>query len=203
MSEASSDSIPSIRRDLLVFNAARMFDTENIAYTVVTNERPLSGIMTETDLCHYFSQKWPGKFTVREFMARDFMFAKSNYPAVHVAQAIVFRQPSVPVIDEELVGIVTLSDILSIGETTRRTVGRLTARPESDFALITTKDLMTLNPITTDAYADLAQAAQIVINKGIGSLPVVDDGANVVGLLTKHDIVKALGTIGRSLLLEA
>ncbi len=203
VSEASSDSIPSVRRDLLVFNAARMFDTENIAYAVVTNERPLSGIMTETDLCHYFSQKWPGKFTVSEFMARDFMFAKSNYPAVHVAQGIVFRQPSVPVIDEELVGIVTLSDILSIGETTPRTAGSLTARPESDFALVTTKDLMTLNPITTDQNADLAQAAQIIIKKGIGSLPVVDDEANVVGFLTKHDIVKALGTIGRSLLLEA
>lgn len=203
VSAASSDSMPSVRRDLLVFNAARMFDTENIAYTVVTNEKPLCGIMTETDLCHYFSQKWPRKFTVSEFMARDFIFAKSNYPAVHVAQGIVFRQPSVPVIDEELLGIVTLSDLLSIGEKVPTTSGRLTARPGSDFALITTKDLMTLNPITISESADLAQAAQIIINKGFGSLPVVDDGANVVGLLTKHDIVKALGTIGRKLLIEA
>ncbi len=203
VSEASSESIPFVRRDLLVFNAARMFDTENIAYTVVTNENPLSGIMTETDLCHYFSRKWPRKFKVSEFMARDFIFAKSNYPAVHVAQAIVFRQPSVPVIDEELVGILSLSDLLSIGEKTPKASGRLTAMPESDFALITTKDLMTVNPITTNENADLAQAAQIIINKGIGSLPVVDDDANVVGLLTKHDIVKALGAIGRSLILEA
>ncbi len=199
VAEASSESIPFVRRDLLVFNAARMFDTENIAYTVVTNENPLSGIMTETDLCHYFSRKWPRKFKVSDFMARDFIFAKSNYPAVHVAQAIVFRQPSVPVIDEELVGILSLSDLLSIGEKAPKASGRLTAVPESDFALITTKDLMTLNPITTNENADLAQAAQIIINKGIGSLPVVDDDANVVGLLTKHDIVKALGTIGRSL----
>ena len=203
VSEASSESIPFVRRDLPVFNAARMFDTENIAYTVVTNENPLSGIMTETDLCHYFSRKWPGKFKVGEFMERDFVFAKSNYPAVHVAQAIVFRQPSVPVIDEELVGILSLSDLLSIREKTPKASERLTAAPESDFALIATKDLMTLNPITTNENADLAQAAQIIINKGIGSLPVVDHDANVVGLLTKHDIVKALGAIGRSLLVEA
>ena len=202
VSEASSESIPYIRRDLLVFNAARMFDTENIAYTVVANEIPLTGIMTETDLCYYFSRKWPRKFKVREFMTRDFIFAKSNYPVVHVAQAIVYRQPSVPVVDEELVGILSLSDLLSIGEKAPKTGGRLTAKPERDFALITTKDLMTLNPITTNENVDLAQAAQIIINKGIGSLPVVDDEANVVGLLTKHDIVKALGTIGRSLLLE-
>ncbi len=204
VSEASTESIPTLRRDLPVFNAARLFDMENIAYTVVTNDKPLSGIMTETDLCHYFSRKWPRKFKVAELMARDFIFAKSSYPAVHVAHAIVFRQPSVPVMDEELVGILTLSDLLSIREKApKATHGRLTTKPESDVALITTKDLMTPNPITTDEDADLAQAAQIIINKGIGSLPVIDDELSVVGLLTKHDIVKALGRIGRNLALEA
>lgn len=204
VSEASSKSLKSLRRDLPVFNAARMFDTENIAYTVVTNDNPLSGIMTETDLCHYFSQKLPQKFRVRDFMERDFIFAKSNYPVMHVAQAIVFRQPSVPVIDEGLVGILTLSDLLSIAEKARKTVRwRLSSKPESDFALLATKDLMTPNPITAKEDADLAQAAQIIINKGVGSLPVIGSEAKVVGLLTKHTIVKALGTIGTYPLPEA
>jgi CBS domain-containing protein len=160
--------------------------------------------MTETDLCHYYSQKLPHKFKVADFMTSDFIFAKSNYPAVHVAHAIIFRQPSVPVIDEELVGILTLSDILSIREKApKATHGRLTTKPESDVALITTKELMTPNPITIYQDTDLAQAAQIIINKGIGSLPVTDKEPKVVGLLTKHDIVKALGTIGRNLIVEA
>lgn len=204
VSEASSKSLKSLRRDLPVFNAARMFDTENIAYSVVTNDNPLSGIMTETDLCHYFSQKWPQKFKVRDFMERDFIFAKSNYPVMHVAQAIVFRQSSVPVIDEGLVGILTLSDLLSIAEKARKTIRwRLSSKPESDFALLATKDLMTPNPITAKEDADLAQAAQIIINKGVGSLPVIGSEAKVVGLLTKHAIVKALGTIGTYPLPEA
>ena len=204
VSEASSKSLKSLRRDLPVFNAARMFDTENIAYSVVTNDNPLSGIMTETDLCHYFSQKWPQKFKVRDFMERDFIFAKSNYPVMHVAQAIVFRQSSVPVIDEGLVGILTLSDLLSIAEKARKTIRwRLSSKPESDFALLATKDLMTPNPITAKEHADLAQAAQIIINKGVGSLPVIGSEAKVVGLLTKHAIVKALGTIGTYPLPEA
>jgi len=204
VSEASTESIPTLRRNFPILNAARLFDTENLGYTVITNDNPLSGIMTETDLCHYYSQKWPHRFRVANFMTRDFIFAKSNYPAVHVAQAIVFRQPSVPVIDEELVGILTLSDILSIREKTpKATLGRLTAKPESEDALITTKELMTPNPIITYEDADLAQAAQIIINKGVGSLPVTDEDSNVVGLLSKHDIVKALGTIGTNLIVEA
>jgi len=204
VSEASSKSVPTIRANLPVFNAARMFDADNLAYAVVANENPLSGIMTETDLCHYYSQKWPGKFQVEDFMKGDFIFAKSSYSIVHVAHAIVFRQSSVPVIDEELVGILTLSDLLSIREKSpTSTSGRLNSRGEGDVALITTKDLMTRNPIMTYEKTDLAQAAQIIINKGIGSLPVIDAESKVVGLLSKHDIVRALGQIGRNLILEA
>ncbi|MGP8070080.1 MAG: CBS domain-containing protein [Candidatus Bathyarchaeia archaeon] len=203
VSEASSKSIPTIRVDVSVLNAARMFDTDNLAYAVVTNDNPLSGIITETDLCHYFSQKWPGKFRVTDFMRGDFIFAKSSYSVVHVAHAIVFRQPSVPVIDEELVGILTLSDILSIREKiSEGKTSRLHSSAKAELALATTKDLMTRNPITTHEGADLAQAAQILINKGVGSLPVIDNESKVVGLITKHDIVKALGQIDRNLILE-
>jgi CBS domain-containing protein len=200
VSEASSTSIPTLRSNLPVFNAARMFDTENLAYAVVTNDKPLSGVMTETDLCHYFSRKFPSKFRVLDFMTRDFIFAKSTYPVLHVAHAIAFRQPSVPVIDEELVGILTLSDLLSIREKLPQTGhGRITSDAGSEVALITTKDLMTLNPITTKEDVDLAHAAQIMLRKGVGSLPVTDSDSTVVGLLTKHDIVRALGRIGSNL----
>ena len=114
VSEASVQSIPTIRPYLPVFNAARLFDTENLAYTVVTNDKPLAGIVTETDLCQYFGKRSTAKFKVSEFMSSDFIFAKSTYPIIHVAQAILFRQPGVPVIDEELVGMLTLSDLLAI-----------------------------------------------------------------------------------------
>jgi CBS domain-containing protein len=204
VSEAASKSIPTIRADLPVFNAARMFDTENLSYAIISNDKPVSGIVTDTDLCHYFARKFPNKFKVHEFMTRDFVFAKSSYPVIHVAHAIVFRQPSVPVIDEELVGILTLSDLLHIKEKAPAHHRlSLHAQPQNDAALLTTKELMTKNPITTSEDADLAQAAQTIINKGIGSLPVVDVNSRVIGLLSKHDVVRALGRIGTSLSSEA
>ena len=143
--------------------------------------------------------KIPRRFKVKEFITGDFIFAKSTYPIIHVAHDIVYRQPSVPVIDEELVGIVTLSDLLSIREKAPdHRIFSFGSRVGNDAALITTKDLMTQKPITTDDETDLAQAAQIIINKGISSLPVVDKESCVIGLLTKHDIVRALGRIGRT-----
>ena len=204
VSEATSKSIPTIKPDFPVFNAARMFDIENLAYSVVTGEPPLSGIITETDLCYYFSQKWPGKFKVRDLALGDFIFAKSSYPVVHVAQAIVYKQPSVPVIDEELVGILTLTDLLSIREKVPEVMHShlFGSKRGNETALIRTGDLMTRDPVTTIPESDLAQAAHIITTKGIGSLPVVDNERKVVGLLTKHDIVKALGRLGRSITIE-
>lgn len=202
VSEASTQSIPTIRPFLPVFNAARMFDTENLAYTVVTNDKPLLGIITETDLCRYFGEKSTAKFKVSEFMSSDFIFAKSTYPIIHVAQAIVFRQPGVPVIDEELVGMVTLSDLLAIREKAPKAVhGRISKR-ENDAALTTTKDLMTKNPVTVPEDMDLVQTARLMIEKGISSLPVLDQSKKVVGLLTKHDIVRALGRSNKGPTLE-
>jgi CBS domain-containing protein len=204
VSEASCEPIRALRPDLPVLNAARMFDTENLVYAIIEqDDKPVAGIMTETDLCHYFARKFPGKFKVDEFMTRDFVFAKSSYPIVHVAHDIVFRQPCVPVIDEGLVGVVTLSDLLSIRERTPLRRFILGSNAGDDTALITTKDLMTQDPVTTRDDVDLAQAAQIIINKGISSLPVIGGTSRVIGLITKHDIVRALGRVGRSLTLEA
>ena len=49
----------------------------------------------------------------------------------------------------------------------------------------------------------MAQAAQIIINKGISSVPVLDSVSRMVGLLTKRDVVKALGQVGKDIILEA
>ena len=204
VSEASSKSMPEIREDLPVFNAARLFDIENLTCAIVTNEHPFIGIITETDLCNYFSRRIPNTFKVSDFMTRDFIFAKSSYPVVHVAQAIVFKQPSVPVIDEGLVGILTLSDLLSIGQKRHDSMQRLvfSSGNGKEVAMLTTRDLMTRDPIFAKQDDDLAQAAQTIVRKGIGSLPVLDNEGTVVGLLNKHDIVKALGRVGKPLDLE-
>jgi len=205
VSEASSKSMPEIREDLPVFNAARLFDIENLTCAIVTNEHPFIGIITETDLCNYFSRRIPNTFKVSDFMTRDFIFAKSSYPVVHVAQAIVFKQPSVPVIDEGLVGILTLSDLLLIGQDRQGSMEHrlvFSSGNGKEVAMLTTRDLMTRDPIFAKQDDDLAQAAQTIVRKGIGSLPVLDNEGTVVGLLSKHDILRALGRVGKPLDLE-
>jgi acetoin utilization protein AcuB len=54
------------------------------------------------------------------------------------------------------------------------------------------RDVMTWSVVTTDPEASLVQAGWTMFQRRIGSLPVVDN-ARLVGILTEHDVLGALG----------
>jgi acetoin utilization protein AcuB len=54
--------------------------------------------------------------------------------------------------------------------------------------------IMTRNPVTVDAEAGLDEAAARMLEAGVSCLPVVD-GGRLVGVLTRKDL---LGAIGRA-----
>lgn len=54
------------------------------------------------------------------------------------------------------------------------------------------REIMKHNPITVTREADLTEAAQIMSNNRISGLPVVNSVDNLVGIVTKTDITKAL-----------
>jgi CBS domain-containing protein len=193
VAEACDYSYHKVTSASPVTEVARLFDTENVSCAIVSENELISGILTETDLCRYFSSHSPSCMKVNDFMMKEFLHAKSTYPIIHVAHMIVNKQPSVPVIDENLVGILTLSDFLSIQDGRLDDCNKRTNGKKNDAALLPTKELMTRSPFTVLPCDDLIEAARIVINKQVCALPVVENDSEVVGLLTKHDIVRALG----------
>ena len=52
-------------------------------------------------------------------------------------------------------------------------------------------EIMTRDVVTVPPTAALAEAARLLLDKGIGGLPVVDDGGRVVGIVTKTDLTAA------------
>ena len=50
---------------------------------------------------------------------------------------------------------------------------------------------MTGNPVTTTPDVAVTQAAALMLERHVGSLPVIDNGA-LVGIVTDRDAVKAL-----------
>ena len=91
----------------------------------------------------------------------------------------------VPVIDEEenLVGLVTLTDVLAATDSILRDdKSRLHAKE------IKVGDIMVRDVATIDEHASLRQAALFIEKHQIGCLPVVTDG-NLRGIVTDSDFV--------------
>jgi len=56
---------------------------------------------------------------------------------------------------------------------------------------MTAEDLAQSNVVTIRADADLGEVAAVMADENVHHLPVMDDGS-VVGMISKHDVIKAL-----------
>ena len=54
------------------------------------------------------------------------------------------------------------------------------------------KNIMTANPMTVKPSDTVEQAALIMLDNKIGGLPVVEDSGKLVGIISDHDVFKAL-----------
>ncbi len=94
-----------------------------------------------------------------------------------------------PVVDgEKVVGILTQSDIQKVSPTKATSLSIF----EINYLLtkLTVKDAMSKNVTTIKADSLLEEAAVIMREKRIGTLPVVEDG-KLVGIITESDIFDA------------
>jgi len=91
-----------------------------------------------------------------------------------------------PVVDRELIGIITYSDILrhvpvSAEESDEATRVLLTQR--------TVREVMTYSPTTINPSATIQEAAERMLEYQVSGLPVVRNG-KVVGMITESDIFR-------------
>jgi len=98
----------------------------------------------------------------------------------------------------EVVNIMANSKISSIIITDKeRVIGILTERdlikkvllPGKSLSKVKLGDIMTSDPMSVNSHTDLAEASQMMRDKGIRHLPVIDN-EKLVGLVTQTDIVK-------------
>ena len=59
---------------------------------------------------------------------------------------------------------------------------------------ITVKEIMTRNVVTVPATMPITEVAQVLSDKRITGLPVVDEREQVVGVLSEYDIISRQGT---------
>jgi CBS domain-containing protein len=176
---------------------------------VDNNKQDLKGIITKSDLANTYATYYKEKNSVEGYMTKDVLTITPDEPIHMVLLLMINSKVSriVVVRDEKPVGIVTGRDLLPVSALFmtaayavywRTREDLIALRKEQKFLpsgiknIFLAREIMKHNPITVTRDSDLTEAAQIMSNNRISGLPVVNSVDNLVGIVTKTDITKAL-----------
>jgi CBS domain-containing protein len=137
---------------------------------------------------------------IKDMMTKNPFSIEQDTPVGTAIDFMVERKiRHLPVVDERgaVVGVVTDRDLRNaalapaveqyLSKAARRRLRGIGATLES----LRVRDIMTCNPITTRPDVPVSQAAALMLEKRIGSLPVIEDG-KLIGIVTDRDAVRAL-----------
>jgi CBS domain-containing protein len=193
--------------------ARMMLEKKISSIIVVDNKGDLKGIFTKSDLVDAYARYYPRKLKVDQYMTKKVITVAPDENLHMILLLMSDNQISrVTVVrDNKLIGIVTGHDLLPVsilfgtGPFGTGTDGRywttqeLEARrqahrfiPTGIKAIFLARDIMKYEPITITKGSDLVEAAQIMTNNIISGIPVVENDGDLVGIITKTDIVKGI-----------
>jgi len=128
---------------------------------------------------------------VREMMATDIEVVDRNDNLLAVEARMATKQlRHLPVLEQgEVVGIVTQRDLFKAAMSSAMGYGA--KAQQAYLQSVRVKEIMTYPVVTIAPDTSVAAAAEMIITKGIGCLPVVD-GTTLVGMVTKTDLLRCL-----------
>ncbi len=202
VNEVMQTPVTTINEYAPVREAARKMVSANIkGLPVVDRNGDLLGIITKTDLTKYFADSMKGKFAVKDICQTSSLPIINRHHTVHRVIDILeeFNVDRVVVVENgRPVGIIE-TDLSFISPPKTGNTFLKGSRKESDeissvrlYIIPLAEDVMTPDPIVIRSSEDASAAADILITKGIGGMPVVNEGDMLVGLITKFDFVKKL-----------
>ena len=104
---------------------------------------------------------------------------------------MIRRLPVVDNNDKSLVGIITKGDILEAKPSDVRH-SLTTDEMNQLLSTIHINQVYTRNPITIIETDAIGQAAELMLDKKIGCLPVINENKKLVGLITESDIFRTI-----------
>jgi CBS domain-containing protein len=169
--------------------------------------------ITEEDLKRIFQlalehakRRLKKRILVKDVMSKNVIAVKKDTKVSELIEILTKNRISgVPVVDEEnrVLGIVTEADLLFTTKTgkirgLRDFLKRLIGEEYSTLATplsgdLKVEDIMTSPVITASPDMDIEEASKILSEKRIKRLPVVDENGKLIGIITRHDLVSAIG----------
>jgi CBS domain-containing protein len=131
---------------------------------------------------------------VREIMSTDIEMVDRNDNLRAVEERMATKQlRHLPVLEQgEIVGMVTQRDLFKAAMSSAMGYGEKAQR--AYLQSVRVKEIMVYPVVTVSPDTSVAAAADMIINKGIGCLPVIE-GTKLVGMVTKTDLLRCLRTL--------
>lgn len=218
-SERKLDEIPlseifkkiiTIDENTGVSECAQIMLKNEIGSLVVTSNDEVVGILTKTDLVRYFTKTHSGEKMVGEYMSPYYAWQYADTPLNKVVSKMISEKISRVILRDETenpVGIVTFRDLfnlaLRLGEqddvldNSDPVISVIFPRKgfvsESGFGGSTkVSEIMSKDIVSVDYDDDLVKAGKVLLEKNINGAGVLSGHGNIIGILSKSDIVKAL-----------
>lgn len=194
-------SIHDGQEDHFIQCATRMETFKIGSVVLVDDGGELLGIITKTDITKAFSMVYGGKYLVKDYMSSKVVtcrktdslkFALNQMNRNDVSRLVVTDEKGCPIGLITTNTLLTHSDYFSKGETRSRDYLIPIGRGEE----LTVEDLLTDNLLTINQEEDLATSASLMIKNKISGIPVMDSDRNLVGVISKFDIVRAFTVVG-------
>ncbi len=181
---------------------------------VVSADGKLVGIITKTDIVRAFADKFKGKYKVEDFMRPAYAKANKGHSVFYLWRLIQL-DPSgkIIVVDENNrpIGVITKWDLANVTVPAEMLAARGKDRyrrrktrdryrdkivPYREYFVPLAESIMTPDPITVKPDMDAAEAARIMVEEGVGVLPVVGEDGSLLGIVTKREYLLAVATRG-------
>ena len=134
----------------------------------------------------------PETMQVRDWMTTPVVSVAASSPISNAHQ--IMKRSNIrrlPVVEgDKVVGIVTIGDVreASPSDATTLSIWELNYL----WAQLTVEKIMSRSVLTVHPEASIVDAAQIMLEKKVSGLPVVDDDGKLVGILTESDVFRML-----------
>jgi len=189
---------PALASDTIIWDIARLMHESKIYYLPVINHNAFIGIVTINRILHALEQNG---LTKRLRLIRKKRIVTVDRDATIQEAYTLMRDEQVsrlPVVDEmqKLIGIISRFDIAILLEKPKQKPRFLSMSAEKESAL--QKPLSSLfkrTVVTASEDVPNHSILRLMIEQNVGSVIIIDKNRKPVGIVSSHDILKALGTL--------
>lgn len=181
------------------YQCASKMDNLKIGSVVIVDKNgKLSGIVTRTDLVKAYANVFGKKYLVKDFMSTKMITCRKSDSIKFALSLMNQNNVSRLVVTDEngtAIGLISSNTLLTHSDyfTKGSTRSRDYLLPLNNELVV--NDLIEENLVTINEDEDLAKAASVMIKKKISGIPVLDSKQNLVGLVSKSDVVKAFSDV--------